>query len=114
MNSRISSRESAWPSRFFRISAGISIQPQPTAPYNRSPTDFLWLPQPEAGDLRRARHTDRQEHFTDAAIHVDLSAVETVPAVDEPHPQLRSPIHGAHDREPHLPAVRVTRKHKVD
>src|SRR2546422_4185014 len=114
MKSRISSRESAWPSRFFRISRGMSIPPQPTAPYNRSPTDFLWLSQPEAGNLRRARDADGQEHFANAAIHVNLSAVETVPAVDETHPQLRAPIHGTHDREPHLTAVRMTREHQVD
>src|SRR5437867_4453346 len=67
----------------------------------------------QTGDFGRAIEAKRDQHFPDAAVDVNLRAVEAVPALHKPLAKFRPSPKRADHREPDLAAVGVPSQHQV-
>ena len=61
----------------------------------------------DAGDFRRTTDSNRDNHFANSAIYIDLCFAQPVPAFHKAPPQLRT-VEEIHSREPDLPSVSMS------
>src|SRR6202521_5430780 len=70
--------------------------------------------QGETGNLRRAAQTPGKYNRADAPAHIDLCVPEAIPTDFETQLLRSAAVHGAQQRQIHLPAVGMAGKHQAD